>query len=70
APIGAVRLVAFSVVLTWTALAWGGLWGRSRDWIERSGRVLGGLWILSGLGDCASEFLEWFGPYFFRGGFR
>ncbi len=70
APAGSTRLVAFSVLVAWTALAWGGLWRRSRDWIERSGRVIGGLWIAAYLGDTVNEYIYYMWPIFFKGGFR
>ena len=41
--------VGLAVAAAWLGLFLSGRWRRSTDWIDRSGRVLGIFWIVSGL---------------------
>ena len=39
--------IGFGVLIAWTTLALAGCWCPERNWIDRSGRVLGVVWIVA-----------------------
>ncbi len=47
----ATAQVGFGVLIAWTTLALAGRWRSEASWIDRSGRVLGVVWILAFLAD-------------------
>jgi hypothetical protein len=56
-------LVPTGVAACWFTLWIAGIWGRSSDWVEKAGRVLGAFWVLSWMFRLLTISLDtWFFP--------